>query len=100
MIIILKSIVLILLAITLGLFVFSLYQLAWFLYHMFYVISNVTNKYAPILGAFILLNINNFNATGQYHLLKAKPRFIRMFLSLIPALFIMIIVKLIISNVN
>lgn len=37
------------------------------IYHGFYVVTNVTGKYASLLGPFVLLMPNQFNAEGNRH---------------------------------
>ncbi len=37
------------------------------IYHAFYVVTNVTGKYASLLGLFVLLMPKQFNAEGNRH---------------------------------
>ena len=68
------------------LFVFALWQFGIFIYHWYFVVTNVTNKYAPVMGPLLLLDEKNFNEIGQEHLKELKTPLKKFLLSFIPCL--------------
>jgi hypothetical protein len=59
-----------------GAFMFT----AKMLYHMYYVITNITGKYSSFFGPFILLMPNQFNSKGNEHRNALVPVFIGLIL--------------------
>jgi hypothetical protein len=79
---------------------YAIYQFGYFIYHWHRVISNVTNKFAPIMGPLLLLRMSNFNATGQESLIKARYHFIRFLASILPLVIISVIGAIFKNNAN
>jgi hypothetical protein len=48
------------------------------IYHTFYVVTNMTRKYASLLGPFALLMPNQFNAEGNRHRVALGPALLGM----------------------
>ena len=95
-----KILALIIAGTIIGLFTYALCQMGLLIYNMHKVISNVTNKYATILNALLLLNPSNFNEIGQAHLIKAKCNLKKFIFSFVPVLLFMGVVALIKNNAN
>ena len=70
---------------------YSIFHFGYFIYHWHKVVSNVTNKYAPIMGPFLLFRSSNFNEVGQESLTKSMYHFRRFLLSVLPVIVIAII---------
>jgi len=83
-----------------ALMVYAIYQFGYFIYHWHRVLTNVTNKFAPVLGPFLLLRMSNFNGTGQESLIKAKYHFVRFLVSVLPLIVVSVIGALARSSGN
>ncbi len=79
---------------------YAIYHFGYFIYHLHKAISNVTNKFAPIMGPFLLLRMSNFNEIGQESLIKAKHHFVRVLTSALPIAVIFVIGAIVKSNAN
>ena len=79
---------------------YAIYHFGYFIYNWHKVISNVTNKYASIMGPFLLLSSSNFNKTGQESLTRSAHHFRRFFYSMLPIITVAIIGAIVKSNAN
>lgn len=79
---------------------YVIYQFGYFIYHWHRVLSNVTNKFAPVLGAFLLLRMSDFTETGQESLIKAKYHFVRFLVSALPLIIVSVIGALVKNSGN
>lgn len=54
-------------------FVGCMYFTCKALFHMYHVVTNVTGRYASLLGPFVLLSSSQFNSKGNQHRVALGP---------------------------